>query len=197
MRGLQSRHMLLALGAALLVAGIFVPWIMPVVYYNSSDATLINWSPFDFLWNAMWPHVPAVNAYIIGLTENLVGVSALYLIAASIIAVFAYPLIRRDMRQVDTTPMAWWLLASAGLAGFMALLGWVIIPYLVDGFSDSAAVDLRSDLGAYGGPIAFAGAALAFVGLFDIAMNSYNRRLRTSGRMLAAGEDSAPAAIDA
>jgi hypothetical protein len=135
-----------------------------------------------------------VNKFIIGATQNLVDVSALYLVATLIIAVFAYPLLRRDMRQADTMPIAWWLLAGAGFAGFMALLGWVIIPYLVDGFSDSTVVDLRSDLGTYGGPIAFAGAALAIVGLFGIAMSSYNRQLQDSGRMLAAAEDGTPAA---
>jgi hypothetical protein len=205
MKGLRLRHMLLAFGAALLIAGMFVPWVTPVVYYgyigvNELGATWFNWGPFDFVWNALTPRSSAAYQFVDANAAALVGASALYILATLAIAAFTYPLIRRDMRQVDVRSMAWPLFSVAGWAGLTTLFGWLIYPTLGE-WSEGAALPLRNDMGTYGGPIAFAGAALAFVGLFGIAMNSYNRQLRTSGRMLAAGADDTlglpPAATDA
>jgi hypothetical protein len=200
MHGLRVSHIVLLLGVILLVAGIFVPWVTPVAWFaqmglDGTGAIWFNWSPFDFLWNALmsaFPNAPVVNTYMADNSSLMLGISTLYLVSALVIAGFAYPLIRSDIRQLKNGLSAWPLLAVASWAGFMTIFGWIVIPAFSE-FSDGIAVELRTDLGTNGGPIALAGAVLAFLALSAIGMSAHNRQLRASGRMLAAGEESADA----
>ncbi len=172
--------MTLLLGAALLLAAVFVPWMTIYVWYYSGVLTPFVWSPFDILWNALvsvFPHAPAVNAWFISRASPLVICSALYLGAALAIAGFAIPLIRGDVRQTSVEPATWPLLVIAGLAGFLTLLVWGVVPFLYE-IADGSNVDVRpfEGTGAIGIALALAGATLAFASLFGIATTAHGRR---------------------
>ncbi|HEY7976079.1 MAG TPA: hypothetical protein VID72_12095, partial [Ktedonobacterales bacterium] len=142
-------------------------------YYPLAPTTWV-WSPAAILWNALvsaFPHAPAVNAWFIGRAMGLVAVSALYLGAALAVAGLAVPIVRGSRRGEDVSRFAWALLVGAVWAGILALVAWLVIPYIYE-FSDGSNVDIRFTDGTIGIALAIAGAALAAVSLLAIAENA-------------------------
>jgi hypothetical protein len=182
MNGFRMRHIALMLGAALLLAAIFAPWMTITAFYYPLRPTTWAWSPFDILWNALvsaFPNAPEVNAWFINRASMLVICSAFYLGAAVTIAGFALPLIRNDMRQASAARAIWPPLVSAVLAGFMTLLIWGVVPFLYE-IADGSNVEVRPFEGpdSIGIALAIAGAALAFVALLGITIAAHDRRRR-------------------
>jgi hypothetical protein len=173
MNGLRIRHISLLLGAALLLAAMFTPWMTIIAFYYPLTPTTWVWSPFDILWNALmsaFPNAPEVNAWFINRASMLVICSALYLGAALVIAGFTLSLIRSDMRQASAERTIWPPFVSAGLAGFLTLVVWGVVPFVYE-FADGSNVDVRpfEGTGTIGIALALAGAALTKVSLFAIA----------------------------
>lgn len=161
-------RLLLFVGAALLAAAIFVPWLtLTTAAFGLPSMQQV--SPGSVIWGAI------VNTPVIVRSSPLVVGSLLYLGAVLAIVGLSIP-IARGARQQDpgVARLAGALIAGAVECGVFGLIAWLALPFMLAFFAPYP--DASPTLGIL---LALAGSAFTIIGLTPIAVSA-RRRLALS-----------------
>lgn len=160
----RMRYAALFVGAACLTGAIFAPWL------TLTDAmfglpTQQAFSPAAIIWGAIF-NTPSIVRPL-----PLVVMSILYLGATLAIAGLAIPIVRgAEQGSYGVSRLAGALLAGAAECGLFGLFTWQALPFMLEfgaPFPDSSV--------GPGLPLMLVGSALAFIGLFAIAITARGR----------------------
>ena len=185
MTRLRLAQAALLLGAALLVAGFFIPWLTfnTRSEVDGSPGPLLAWSPLTTFWGAAGG--PGLSPFPALRSPLLVTCGVLYLCGAVAILALAVPALRGPRRDGALSPIPWTLLGGAVTCGVVALLIWSPAPQW---FGLSEAFGVGPLNGAAGLPLALTGALLASAGVIALHTGGAPRETPRAG--LAGGEAS-------
>lgn len=174
---IQPRHLTLLAGLASMLGALFLPWETITAWYYPGQYSQLVWSPIKFLWYMVASRFPSANVVIAWATGGMwpfAIVFVLYLACALFIAGHTLRLLRGDQLSAS---LAIALLMAAACAGFLALIGWIFLPYVYlwnDGGPSIYPTDelIGVWLLTIGSVLAFAGVALVWLALFHIAFRA-------------------------
>lgn len=107
-----------------------LPWETITAYYYPGQYSQMVWSPLEFLWNIVASQFPGASDVISWVTGGMWPFAvafALYLVCALFIVRHTPRLLRGDQLPASLDIA---LLMADSCAGFLALLGWVLLPYI-------------------------------------------------------------------
>lgn len=166
-------------GAALLVAGYFMPWLTITMGIGSDGQTLLplTWDPATVLWNGL-RNLSALGTQYWLNSPFLAVCGALYLCGILAVVALALPALRGPRRDGALSPVPWSLMAGAITCGVIALLVWLPIARITGliTFSDVAVPPAF----LAGLPLAVAGSLLATAGVIALGTGAATRGLAAS-----------------
>lgn len=152
----KSSRILLVIGDTLLVASVFVPWmILTSSTFGSPPIQYV--SPGGIIWNTILNN-PAIES-----GSLLLGPSLIYLGAMLAVVGLSIPLARGRVRGSRVIPLATIAEISTGVCGLWGLFAAAVLPTALNLGSPYPDVALT-----FGLPLVFVGALLTFASLMSI-----------------------------